>query len=312
MAVFLRLCLMLGLALPLAVGCSSGDDTESEGGDGDGDKDKNGDAGDGDGDKNKTGDGDGDDDEPVGDDLKLFFNPMYSAYDGVHDFKLPAIVQGVQDVEWSARPADAVFLEKDTSTGGVLITTAKPGKVQIIARAGVLSGSAMLYITDASPEDWELGEERYNNEIPFTVEGIPDGGFAFDGGFPDGGFPDGGFRGFDGGPPGGGRIMIPDDLSCRNCHGSGAMALDVEHTPQQTGGYSDEDLISIFTMGIKPPGATFHTPFPEFIYTRFHTWEATPEEQKGIVVYLRSLQPKTQGPLDFQGLMDITGIGGSN
>lgn len=223
------------------------------------------------------------DDRPVGDDLVLLFNPMYSAYDGVHDFRLPAIVQGVQGVEWSARPTDAVDLVPDDTTGGILITTRKPGTVQIIARAGALSGSSELHITDATPADWELGETRYNNEIPFPMINIPDGGLAG---------PDGGYAG----------VEIPNDLSCRNCHGAGAMALDVEHTPQQTGGYSDEDLVSIFTMGLKPPGATFHTPFPEFLYQRFHTWDATEEEQKGLVVYLRSLEPKTQGPLDFQGL----------
>jgi hypothetical protein len=37
---------------------------------------------------------------------------------------------------------------------------------------------------------------------------------------------------------------------------------------------------------------------------RFHTWEATEEEREGLVTYLRSLTPKTQGPLDFQGLRD--------
>lgn len=241
-----------------------------------------------------------DDDRPVGDDLVLLFNPAYSAYDGVHEFKLPAIVQGVQDVEWSARPADAVFLAPDSSTGGVMITTRKPGTVQIIARAGALSGSAELHITDATPEDWEIGEMRYNNEIPFPDVDLPDGGFMI---------PDGGFANRDGGLSVDG-FEVPDNLSCRNCHGSTAEALDVEHTPQQTGGYSDEELIQIFTMGMKPERAKFHTPFPESIYMRYHTWDATEEEQKGIVVYLRSLEPKTQGVLDFAGLRDAFGLPG--
>jgi hypothetical protein len=99
-------------------------------------------------------------------------------------------------------------------------------------------------------------------------------------------------------------IDIPDNLQCSNCHSEVADALDVEHTPQQTGGYSDDELISIFTMGQKPGDAKFHTPFPEALYMRFHTWEATEEEREGLVTYLRSLTPKTQGPLDFQGLRD--------
>ena len=227
---------------------------------------------------------------PVGKDLSLLFSPMYSAYDGVHDFKVPAIVQGVQGAKWSARPADAVDLEPDSSTGGVMITTRKAGKVLIIARAGKLSGSADLFVTDAKPEDWELGEMRYNNAIPFPM---------FDGGFPEAGIPDGGMPGS--------QYSLPDDLQCSNCHGDGAQALDVEHSPQQTGGYSDDDLATIVTMGMKPKGAKFHTPFPPALYARFHTWDATPEELKGIIIYLRSLDPKSQGALDFQGLRDAFG-----
>jgi hypothetical protein len=276
-------------------GCTSVKSTEGDGGatsGGNGDTGGRSGGGGGKGGSSSTSTGSPDDDLPVGDDLVLLFNPAYSAFDGVHDFKLPAIVQGVADVEWSARPADAVDLSRDTSTGGVMITTRKPGKVQIIARAGALSGSAELHITDATPEDWELGEHRYNNEIPFPMIDLPDGGFRT----PDGGYAD---------------VEIPNDLSCRNCHGAGAMALDVEHTPQQTGGYSDDDLVSIFTMGMKPAGSTFHTPFPEFLYERFHTWEASEEERKGLVVYLRSLEPKTQGPLDFMGLRDMFNTGGA-
>ena len=230
---------------------------------------------------------------PVGNDLSLFFNPMYSAYDGKHIFKVPAVVQGVAGAKWSARPADAVDLEPDMSTGGVMITTRKAGKFLIIARVGRLSGSAPLYVTDADPADWELGNERYHNDIAFPPR--PDGGY----GVPDGGYADGGFP--DAGSYNGGQ-NLPDNLACINCHGDMAMALDVEHTPQQTGGYSDDDLIGIFTMGMKPKGSKFHTPFPPALYQMFHTWDATDAEKKGLVVYLRSLEPKSQGMLDFSGL----------
>ena len=278
----------------LSIGCSKSSD--DGGGEGSGKKDGGGDEPSGGGDEPGDDDddpgsssgssGEPEDTAPVGDDLVLLFSPMYSSWDGKHDFKLPCIVQGgLEDLEWSARPSDAVDLDPDSETGGIQITTRKAGTVQIIARAGKLSGSAMLYITESTPELWEIGENRYNNEIPFPPIMLPDGGL-------DGGMID---------PMG---IEIPDDLSCRNCHGATAAALDVEHTPQQTGGYSDEDLIKIFTMGMKPGTATFHTPFPESLYMRFHTWDATDDEKKGLITYLRSLTPMTQGPLDFQGLRD--------
>jgi len=62
-------------------------------------------------------------------------------------------------------------------------------------------------------------------------------------------------------------------------------------------------------MGMKPPGATFHTMIPSFVYTLFHTWEMTDAEKKGVVVYLRSLEPASQGALDFSGVVNRGGTG---
>ena len=220
--------------------------------------------------------------EPAGGSLPILFSPMYSGYDGTNTYSIPAIVSGVTDVKWKADPEDAVDIEPDAMSGGVIITTRKAGVVKITATAGPLSGSSMLNITQYTPEERAMGEMRYNNMIP-----LPD--FMFD---------------RDAGMPRPQDIVIPDDLSCANCHGTGAAALDVEHTPQQTGGYSDEQLIGIITMGMKPPGSMFHTPVPPFLYQMFHTWGASEAEKKGLVAYLRSLAPKSQGPLDFAGLIN--------
>jgi hypothetical protein len=224
---------------------------------------------------------------PATGDLKIVFSPMYSGFDGQNTYRIPAIVSGVGNVEWSASDPSMVDLEPDADSGGVMITTRAAGKVTIMAKAGALSGSSELTITQFTPEQRALGEMRYNNNIPFPT-------FMFD---PDAGMP----RPQD--------IMIPDNLSCKNCHGSGATALDVEHTPQQTGGYSDDQLIAIITMGMKPMGAQFHTPIPPFLYTMFHTWDATAEEKTGLIAYLRSLAPATQGALDFGGLINMGRMG---
>ena len=145
----------------------------------------------------------------------MLFSPMYSAFDGEHEFKVPAIVNGYTGVEWSAEDPTMVELVKN-GDNGVMITTRKAGTTRIIARAGSLSGSAEIHITEANPADWTLGEQRYNNGVPLPA--------------------------FDPMAAMGMGFSIPDDLSCKNCHGGGAMALSVEHTPQQTGGYSDDDL----------------------------------------------------------------------
>lgn len=218
-------------------------------------------------------------------DSAILFSPMYSAYDGAHDFKVPAVVNGYTGVEWRTDKPELVDLEK-TGTNSVMITTRGAGVAKIIAKAGPLEGSSVLTITQMSPADWELGNERYNNEVPLPM--------------------------IDRTMINPAMIVIPDDLSCRNCHGGGAMALSVEHTPQQTGGYSDEDLVKIFTMGMKPPTAGWKSGIPMFIYTMLHTWSATPEEQKGIIAYLRALTPASQGEIDFGGITGNRNMAGAS
>ena len=67
---------------------------------------------------------------------------------------------------------------------------------------------------------------------------------------------------------------------------------------------SDQELITILTMGMKPAGVGFRILPPMLgdqtdveIYADYHTWEATDEELKGLVVYLRSLTPTGQGDI---------------
>jgi hypothetical protein len=217
-----------------------------------------------------------------GTDFELVFSPMYSAYDGVHDFQVPVVPKGGVTVDkWEILDAnnkvvkDVADFVPEPSFGGAMIKTRKGGDYTVLATAGKQSGSAAIHITAVDPSVWATGEARYNNTI-MIASIIPTGGAA---------------------------MMLPKDISCKNCHGSGAMFLDVEHTPQQTGGYSDDELKKIITMGMKPAGAVSKTGVPLAIYQWFHTWMATDAEQQGLVVYLRSLPPMSQGNLDFGGLM---------
>jgi hypothetical protein len=107
-----------------------------------------------------------------------------------------------------------------------------------------------------------------------------------------------------------GGINVMNNVSCKNCHGSGAMFLAVEHTPQQTGGYNDDEIKNIFENGMKPPGAKFGSlPGIMNYYPLFHKWAASEEEYQGLVVYLRSLEPKSQGMLDFMGILNAVRSG---
>jgi hypothetical protein len=222
--------------------------------------------------------------------LKVAFSPMYSAYDGVHDYKLPASLKSstfdpksadpviAESVKWHADEKFVTMEEYDQLAGGVMLTTKAPGTTLITATAKTRSGSllkgrAMLMITDADPAQWDLGESRYNDDMPT-------GGTI------------------------GSSVLIPTDSSCATCHSSNGLAA--EYTPQQTAGYSDEDLISIFSQGAMLMGSTFHSPVLKMlpmqqavqVYTQLHTWDIAPEVASGIVYKLRSLPPAPQAEID--------------
>lgn len=211
------------------------------------------------------------------DDLEVLFSPAYSAHDGEHEFKIPLSVAGVNNIDWSASDPDMVDLDPQ-SKGLVLVTTRKPGTVTITAKKGSLRGTTKLTITDATAEEWEAGNARYNNGIVLKRGERRDGGGG----------------GWEGGTPSPER----QQAACTNCHARGKD--DVEHTPMQTGGYSDQELIDIFTKGQKPEGAEMRLWTAER-WSRIHKWTMDEHAVKGLVVYLRSLEPKSQGPIDWGG-----------
>jgi hypothetical protein len=259
-------------------------------------------------------------------DIKIAFNPMYSAFDGIHTFQVPAIVDGISAaaITWSASDPTVVGLQPDATTRGVLITTLKAGMVNIIATAGTLCGFAPLTISQAEVDDFEAGDKRYNNGIvierPMRRDGGGGGGRG-DGGDGDGGRPDGGGRADGGGrPDGGGNNGLGvvdggtiDRVACTNCHGPTANGpfKTVAHTPEQIGGFSDENLKSIFN-GVWPTGTG--NPFDTTIvgmqqWSAFHKWDMTEDEAAGIIIYLRALTPTPQmGARNFGG----RGPGGGN
>ena len=231
-------------------------------------------------------------------DLEVVFAPMYSAHDGKHMFQLPAIVQGIASsaVTWSASDKSIVDLANDPSTGGTMITVQKAGTVSIIASAGTLCGSSTLTITEATAADWDTGSARYNNGV--TLMGRLPGM-----GGPGMGGPGAGGAGADGGVT---------EIACTTCHGDQATAgpyKTVSHTPEQTGGFSDEQLQGIFMNGTFPGGAkdpSFDATIVAYpTWQAFHKWDMTPDEAKGIIVYLRSLTPQAQnGAPNFGGRFD--------
>jgi hypothetical protein len=260
--------------------------------------------------------------------LTIAFNPMYSAFDGKHTFLVPVRVTGASG-KLTVTTSPEGFVDSEPAMDGVTLTTRKAGKCKVtIKDAAGNSGEADLEVTQNDPADLDIGKDRYANGIDaFT---LPEGGLMFpgipEGGIPrdaDGGiiFPEGGIRGFDAG------ITRNDMAACTFCHvpdgqqaaNGNTMQIDVEHTPTQTAGYSDADLIKIFTEGVKPEGSKYRVVnggglLPDAaaarIYAMFHKWNVDAPTQKGIIAYLRGLPPKAQGDIDFGGLLRGGGLTG--
>jgi hypothetical protein len=215
--------------------------------------------------------------------LTLVYSPLYSAYDGgAHTFQVPVRVDGA-DVElagWQAIPSNAAKFDEDPTTPGqILVTVMAPvEEITIAARSGMIGGTTTLHVTIGTPEDWEAGDARYNNGVEYN---LPELDFTqlIDPNF-----------------------MVPEppgDLACNNCHTKGAKYFEIIHSPTQASRYSDEELINIFTMGIKPEPVCYRVLPPDFqhLYLDFHTWDAPAEEQKALIMYLRALTPEGQGDI---------------
>ncbi len=265
--------------------------------------------------------------------VQIDFAPSYSAFipgSALHIFQVPAITDDGNVATWSVSDPTQVQLTMDSFNGspGVMITVSGVGdgsdggegalgQVTVYAtEADGSCGSSVLTITSAQESDWTIGNTRYNNDVTLTV--TPRMGMMRP---PDGGVPTGAVAVDDAG-----SIYERDGgTACTNCHGPTADSPtspyhNVSHTPEQTGGFSDQELIGIITQGIVPDGGYFDPsviiptcdgggapiPLPDggtstCTELAFNTWHAfhqwadiTPEQYAGIVVYLRSLQPLPQ------------------
>jgi hypothetical protein len=218
--------------------------------------------------------------------LTVLPSPGYTGFDGTHTFQIPFIVKGKTGATWTVDKPALVDL-KETAEG-LTVTAKGAGTVTLTATSGTEFGQSSLTISQYAASDWDIGDKRYN---------------ASAGVFPDGGIPND--------PAAAMNIMLNKDGACTTCHGATASILKVQHTPQQTGGYSDAELVTIFTMGMKPAGAVQHTAIPAYFWGMFHAWNATDDQKRGLTVYLRALTPTSQGDLDYPMITRPTRDGGT-
>ena len=219
--------------------------------------------------------------------LQISFAPMYSAFvtdSTTHTFQVPATVTGgTGTAKWTASDPNAVTFSPGFDPGSTNIRVkALTSVVTITAQVGSLCTSTQLNVTPAVEADWQAGYARYNNGVPMYpgCVGAKVAPLLVDSGFvmpppPDSGCPDAG-------------------PACTGCHGdnpTGGFFQGVQHTPAQTGGFSDPQLTDIFVRALDPNYDTSYLPYE--YWHAFHTWSDidTPQAQKAMVVYLRSLTP---------------------
>jgi hypothetical protein len=203
---------------------------------------------------------------------------MYSAYDGKHHFQLPSVVYGTTaKVTWFADSELVDMMADSERSNEVLLQMRKAGDTVIhVQSEDGKCGSAPLHITAAKESDWEIGNTRYNNGLSVHLSGKPNAA----------GISPLELAGM-GGP------------ACTSCHGetaTGGPYTNVSHTPEQTGGFSDAEILNIVLHGTFPPGGAFDWSVANYyVWMMFHQWsDITPDQQTGIVVYLRSLTPRPQ------------------
>jgi hypothetical protein len=222
--------------------------------------------------------------------LTVAFDPMYSAFDGKHVFQIPAVVRGSNgQVTWSADSTMVGMQADNERPNEVLIQMLKPGNVLVnVESTDGKCGSAVLFISPAAESDWEIGNARYNNgqSLHLAAGATAGNGSPLE-------------QGTAGGP------------ACTSCHGETATTgpyTDVSHTPEQTGGFSDDDLLNIILRGDFPDGGYFDSTIAIYsVWHNFHRWtDITADQQRGIITYLRSLTPVYQkGSINIGAFDDL-------
>ncbi|MGD0676323.1 MAG: hypothetical protein ABSC94_12965 [Polyangiaceae bacterium] len=271
---------------------------------------------------------------------------MYSAFipgSTAQTFQIPAVTDDGNQATWSVSdPTQAVlFGQSFNGLPGVMITVqgvgtgsdggeGSQGTLTVYAvESDGSCGSSVLTITANTEADWQTGNSRYNDGVDLTAAGA--GGITR--------LPDGGFTLPAAAASDAGSVYERDGgTACTNCHGVTATTgpyRDVSHTPEQTGGFSDQQLIGIITQGIIPDGGYFDpsvivpacdggganggplepinedpvlrgtsaddggselcATFAFDTWHSFHQWsDISPDEQPGIICYLRALTPLAQ------------------
>jgi len=220
--------------------------------------------------------------------LALAPSSLYSAFVPGHEAQLP-----VQLKDTSLRTMGAKFTSSDPTVAtvtdtadGATITVKKEGTTFITGTLGEENGKAKLTVKGYTEEQWKTGQARYSKT---DLAIVPKDGAAVS------------------------AIALLDPTArnpngaCTTCHTSQAQTLGIENGPTQIAGYSDAELITIFTEGKKPETAVQKSMIPSFIWGMFHTWTVTEDEKQGLIAFLRTQPPKANPAMIDYGVKPCPG-----
>lgn len=225
-----------------------------------------------------------------GDTLDFRFARMYSAFVPNHEAQVPVTLKDASLRTMGAKFSSSdpsIATVTDTASGG-LVTVKKEGAVTIKAELNGETGSARLTITSFTEAQWMTGQARYSKmELALSN---PSGGAIS-------------------------PLLLQNPANrnangaCNTCHTAQARTLKIENTPTQIAGYTDAELVTIFTEGDKPDGVGQSSMVPSFAWGMFHQWQVTEEEKKGLVAFLRTQAPKDNPATIDYGIMPCADAG---
>lgn len=193
--------------------------------------------------------------------LHLSPSREFSGFDGTHTFKVPIAVYGAKD-------PSAVKLTADDPASAT-ITPVKLKNVDPSADSGIYfmveikkSGTIALTAKAGSQEPATASIDAAAYDAARWTQGET-------------------------------RYMNPGsngDPACRSCHVDGQA---IDHSPATLASVADTDVGRIMTLGVKPSRATISTGCTDCSdNAKKHIWTLTDDERRGLIVYLRGLEPR--------------------
>lgn len=195
---------------------------------------------------------------------RLHLSPSreYSGFDGAHAFKVPIAVYG-----FAKGGEDTVTLAPDEA-GSAVVTRVKLKGVDPVADSGVYfmvepKKAGTLKLTAKAGTQTAAASISVATYDPARWEA---GRARYENAGANG------------------------DPSCKSCHVNGKA---IDNSPAALASVPDADVGRIMTMGAKPSRATIDTGCTDCSDTaRKHQWELTDEERRGLITYLRGLEPR--------------------